>query len=195
MAFSTRAIIKRLAALALSLTTSVAMADGIRFEQIPEGTQFHYRGKNGMPSSVRVYTGLQNGRHEMRHYFRKASGYDAKPYRITFYDAQGRMVEMHKTGFGTRVVFAPFNCEYAVTKTCSHDRRVTELKTGKTRTAQIRNFTLKRRGRKLSIYRGDSTSGNPNVRRTLDTRNIETQRDEWVLSDKLTANLTQETSP
>ncbi|MEL7098375.1 MAG: hypothetical protein AAGM84_06050 [Pseudomonadota bacterium] len=170
----------RMILLLLALSGAPALAGGIDFSKIAKGTQFFYGPKGGQPTRVWIYRGQENGKHVIAQYVLRSGAVEGAPYRLSFYDAQGRRTELHKlsSSRSLRITFAPFYCDDAPAGRCSHIREATVLSSGERRARQQRDFQIKGRGKTQRVLRITSGGQRETVKYQRDARGVITMYDE-----------------
>ena len=145
---------------------------GIKFANIPVGTQFFYEDKRQGLTWMKRYDGQKDGKHVMRKFFRDArrGGY-TKLVSEDYFDQSGRLTRTVDHSFDFTYVFAPFNCLNSAPGKCTHRMAVFDTETGARRNLQIKHFELRRQGNVLHVV-ANAKSNRLKERHTLDENNM-----------------------
>jgi hypothetical protein len=122
---------------------------GVKFDDIPVGTEFHYLHDEGWSWALR-YVGVRNGLHVIER--RWTDPANDKVTAIYRYNPEGMLVQHEDWQVSpTRFVYTPYNCRLAQAGRCTHSYKIFKLADGKLRNTIRRDFEIRRRKDKVTV--------------------------------------------
>ena len=161
--------------LSICLSSAAAQAQtiGIKFADIPTGSQFHYEtigGGNFLFADK--YVGKKGAYHVVDGYFIENGKLGRKPVTRRYYNETGLLVRSETLSLDNTVEYIPFNCRRSTAQRCQHVRKVTNKNTSKVKSAVTYKFESRWSGRELTVTSFLSNGDQRKTRYTFDQRGI-----------------------
>ncbi|MEP3245948.1 MAG: hypothetical protein ABJN40_04020 [Sneathiella sp.] len=157
----------------LSSTSAQAQTIGIKFADIPPGSQFHYEtigGGNFLFADK--YVGKIDTFHVVDGYSIENGKLGRKPITRRYYNEPGLLVRSETLSLDKTVEYIPFNCRRSMAQTCQHVRKVTNRKTGTVLNSITHKFESNLSDGKLTVTSFFSNGKQGKTRYTFDKRGI-----------------------
>ncbi len=161
--------------LSVCLSSAVAQAQtiGIKFADLPVGTQFHYEeiGGGGFLFANK-YVGKKDAYYVVDGYLIENGKLGKKPITRRYYNETGLLVRSETLSLDKTVEYIPFNCRRSTAQNCQHVRKVTNKKTGEVKSAITHKFESLWSGGKLTVTSIFSNGKRSNTQYMFDQRGV-----------------------